>query len=177
MGALTLTTFTAFTLSPSSRVRLASRVRLGSWVLSPAFTHSPSSRSRLASRVRPVNYPQSSVENRVYGTVCVIAGSPPEVCNQSPGQTRLSVYTIKKLPCQTRLAGRILPFCWGRKGESDPPRGAGDLRLHWGKKASQTRLSGRTRELGLSVNAVIYPYWNTQHFCWGEGSPNLVMLH
>ena len=60
----------------------------------------------------------------------------------------------KKLPCQTRLAGRILPFCWGRKGESDPPRGAGDLRLHWGKKASQTRLSGRTRELGLSVNAV-----------------------
>ena len=44
----------------------------------------------------------------------------------------------KKLPCQTRLAGRILPFCWGRKGESDPPRGAGDLRLHWGKKASQT---------------------------------------
>ena len=33
----------------------------------------------------------------------------------------------KKLPCQTRLAGRILPFCWGRKGESDPPRGAGDL--------------------------------------------------
>ena len=61
----------------------------------------------------------------------------------------------KKLPCQTRLAGRILPFCWGRKGESDPPRGAGDLRLHWGKKASQTRLSGRTRELGLSVNAVL----------------------
>ena len=58
----------------------------------------------------------------------------------------------KKLPCQTRLAGRILPFCWGRKGESDPPRGAGDLRLHWGKRASQTRLSGRTRELGLSVN-------------------------
>ena len=40
----------------------------------------------------------------------------------------------KKLPCQTRLAGRILPFCWGRKDESDPPRGAGDLRLHWGKK-------------------------------------------
>ena len=37
----------------------------------PAFTHSPSSRSRLASRVRPVNYPQSSVENRVYGTVCI----------------------------------------------------------------------------------------------------------
>ena len=60
----------------------------------------------------------------------------------------------KKLPCQTRLAGRILPFCWGRKGESDPPRGAGDLHLHWGKKASQTRLSGRTRELGLSVNVV-----------------------
>ena len=82
------------------------------------------------------------------------AGSPPEVRNQSPGQTRLSVYTTKKLPCQTRLAGRILPFCWGRKGESDPPRGAGDLRLHWGKKASQTRLSGQTRELGLSVNAV-----------------------
>ena len=54
---------TAFTLSPSSRVRLASRVRLGSWVLSPAFTHSPSSRSRLASRVRPVNYPQSSATN------------------------------------------------------------------------------------------------------------------
>ena len=62
----------------------------------------------------------------------------------------------KKLPCQTRLAGRILQvFCWGRKGKSDPPRGAGDLRLHWGKKASQTRLSVRTRELGLSVNAVI----------------------
>ena len=147
--------YTAFTLSPSSRVRLASRVRPGSWVLSPAFTHSPSSQSRLASRVRPVNYPQSSVENRVYGTVCVSAGPPPEVRNQSPGQTRLSVYTTKNCKCQTRLAGRILPFCWGRKGESDPPCRAGDLRLHWGKKASMTRLSGRTRELGLSVNAVI----------------------
>ena len=51
-------------LAPSSRVRLALRVRprlVGSFP--PAFTHSPSSRSRLASRVRPVNYPQSSATN------------------------------------------------------------------------------------------------------------------
>ena len=51
-----------------------------------------------------------------------------------------------KLQCQTRLAGRILPFCWGRKGESDPPCGAGDLHL--------LKLSfdvwNRIHELGIS---------------------------
>ena len=30
----------------------------------------------------------------------------------------------KNLLCQTRLAGQILPFCWGRKGESDSPLGS-----------------------------------------------------
>ena len=127
---------TAFTLSPSSRVRL------GSWVLSPCVYIQPqlAEQTRLACQTRQlptILRIKLSVWDCVRkrgtstGSSQLIAGADSAFCLH-----------YKKLPCQTRLAGRILPFCWGRKGESDSPRGAGDLRLHWGKKASQTRLSG-----------------------------------
>ena len=78
-----------------------------------------------------------------------------KLIRQLPGQTRLSVYTYLKSPCLPQLAGRILLFRRGKKGESDPARGARKLRLHVDKKASLTRLAGSTRELGQRVNTVI----------------------
>ena len=81
------------------------------------------------------------------------AGSPPEVRNQSPGQTSAFCLHHKKIAVSDPARGSNPTFLLGQKRRVRPAS-RGWWIYHWGKKASQTRLSGRTRELGLSVNAV-----------------------
>ena len=82
------------------------------------------------------------------------AGSPPEVRNQLLGQTRLSVYATKN--CRVRPGSRVESYLFAGAEKASQTRLAGLVICVYigGKRRVLTRLSGRTRELGLSVNAI-----------------------
>ena len=85
------------------------------------------------------------------------------------------LFTLHKIAVSDPARGSNPTFLLGQKRRVRPASWGWWFASTLGKKASQTRLSGRTRELGLSVNAVLkWRDFNLYYQCCQDQGPPLI---